>query len=312
MKKLTALIASAAITAVSLTAFPASADTDDTDKYGIGDYSPKLYFTAKENDDITILSSGKIYYNTSAVKNDHTNVTVNAYIQDEKKYIGGFIARWTTDPQIGLENLRSPEAEYGFLPYKITEKYYKIGLTENKTKHFMNVYYPQLSIREDNLDNQFFFDTTGENSDDSPFAIFDAVLSKDIKAGNYSIDYIRDNLGGTNMIYMMTSKDTKEFVPDGTNTKSLSIGITDRLLGDIDNNGVVDGSDATLCLKAFGNALSSGDTGLTEEQEVCADVDGNGVVDGSDATLILKYFSYQLSFGDTDFNELIKKDLNKN
>ena len=113
------------------------------------------------------------------------------------------------------------------------------------------------------------------------------------------------------MLYKPTADDRKLFYPTEETAPGLKIGVTDRLLGDIDNSGNVDGSDATLCLKAFGKIVNGQSSGLTPEQEICADVDGNGSIDGSDATLILKYFSYQLSFGDTDFNELIKSNLNK-
>ncbi|NLT08864.1 MAG: hypothetical protein GXY08_05110 [Ruminococcus sp.] len=303
MKKITAVLASVLISAASLSAMSASAYEDDG-------YSPTLYFKAQESEDFIILNSGKAYYNKSAAKNDESTLNVNTYVRDDKKLIGGLIARWQTDPAIKLTNLKQPET----LPYHTSEAYYKISLTGNKDKNFLNVYYPQITMTESNVKDpnyHFYFDVTGKNTDDYPLATYDAVVTKDTPNGEYSVDFIYDNLGGTQMLYKPTANDSKLFYPDEYNAPGLKIGVTDRLLGDIDNSGNVDGSDATLCLRAFGNLLNGKPSGLTQEQEVCADVDGNGSIDGSDATLILKYFSYQLSFGDTDFNELIKSNLNK-
>lgn len=61
-------------------------------------------------------------------------------------------------------------------------------------------------------------------------------------------------------------------------------------LGDVNNDGTVDGSDATIVLREFGQVLAGKPAQFTDAQFAAGDVDKNGVIDGSDATLILKFF----------------------
>ena len=61
-------------------------------------------------------------------------------------------------------------------------------------------------------------------------------------------------------------------------------------LGDVNNDGSVDGSDATWVLREFGRVLAGKGESFTPEQFAAGDVDKSGVIDGSDATLILKFF----------------------
>ncbi|NLT10770.1 MAG: hypothetical protein GXY08_14960, partial [Ruminococcus sp.] len=73
-------------------------------------------------------------------------------------------------------------------------------------------------------------------------------------------------------------------------------------LGDVNNDGTVDGSDATIVLREFGNVLAGKGASFTPEQFEAGDVDRNGTIDGSDATLILKFFGLavdnkELSYG---------------
>lgn len=70
------------------------------------------------------------------------------------------------------------------------------------------------------------------------------------------------------------------------------------LLGDVDNDGMVTGSDATIVLMAY-TRLSSGEShGFDDDQFSAADVDKDGVITGSDATMILSYYTY-ISSGKT-------------
>ncbi|HRR77857.1 MAG TPA: cohesin domain-containing protein [Ruminococcus sp.] len=64
----------------------------------------------------------------------------------------------------------------------------------------------------------------------------------------------------------------------------------DYALGDVNNDGSVDGSDATWVLREFGNVLAGKGESFTPDQFKAGDVDLSGVIDGSDATLILKFF----------------------
>ena len=78
------------------------------------------------------------------------------------------------------------------------------------------------------------------------------------------------------------------------------------MLGDVNNDGVVDAVDATLTLRAYTRILSNMDSGLTLAEAAAADVDGDGAITGIDATLILRYYTYVLSYGDIDFITYLK------
>lgn len=84
--------------------------------------------------------------------------------------------------------------------------------------------------------------------------------------------------------------------------------MSDRMLGDVNNDGVVDGLDATLTLRAYTLILSNMDSGFTPAETAAADVDGDGAITGIDATLILRYYTYVISYGNIDFITFLKTD----
>ncbi|NLT10772.1 MAG: hypothetical protein GXY08_14970 [Ruminococcus sp.] len=83
-----------------------------------------------------------------------------------------------------------------------------------------------------------------------------------------------------------TTTTTAKPVTTTTTTQPEPVGYD---LGDVNNDGTVDGSDATIVLREFGNVLAGKGESFTPEQFKAGDVDLSGVIDGSDATLILKF-----------------------
>ncbi|NLT09737.1 MAG: leucine-rich repeat protein [Ruminococcus sp.] len=67
------------------------------------------------------------------------------------------------------------------------------------------------------------------------------------------------------------------------------------LLGDVDDSGAVDGSDATMALREYSYCMDRPGSTLNIYGRLAADYDKSGAVDGSDATLILKEFGYNLA-----------------
>ncbi len=64
-------------------------------------------------------------------------------------------------------------------------------------------------------------------------------------------------------------------------------------LGDIDDNGVIDGIDASAALTAYSLASTGKSTGFTTAMTLAADADENDIVDGLDASYILSYYAMQ-------------------
>lgn len=93
--------------------------------------------------------------------------------------------------------------------------------------------------------------------------IVDVVLPADLKDGKYTV-----YMGGDGQVYSDTFR----------------VGAGKVLIGDADQDGFVDGGDATTILK-----YNVGSVELVGDGQAAADADQDGFVDGGDATAILKY-----------------------
>lgn len=93
--------------------------------------------------------------------------------------------------------------------------------------------------------------------------IVDVVLPPDLKDGTYTV-----YMGGDGQVYSDTFR----------------VGAGKVLIGDADQDGFVDGGDATTILK-----YNVGSVELVGDGQAAADADQDGFVDGGDATAILKY-----------------------
>lgn len=93
--------------------------------------------------------------------------------------------------------------------------------------------------------------------------IVDVVLPAKLKDGTYTV-----YMGGDGQVYSDTFR----------------VGAGKVLIGDADQDGLVDGGDATTILK-----YNVGSVELVGDGQAAADADQDGFVDGGDATAILKY-----------------------
>ena len=93
--------------------------------------------------------------------------------------------------------------------------------------------------------------------------IVDVVLPAKLKDGTYTV-----YMGGDGQVYSDTFR----------------VGAGKVLIGDADQDGLVDGGDATTILK-----YNIGSVELVGDGQAAADADQDGFVDGGDATAILKY-----------------------
>ena len=77
-------------------------------------------------------------------------------------------------------------------------------------------------------------------------------------------------------------------------------------LGDVDESGIIDASDASDVLAAYAAVQTGGDSPLSENQKKAADVDGSTVIDASDASTILAFYTYAQTGGKKSFEEYLK------
>ena len=79
-------------------------------------------------------------------------------------------------------------------------------------------------------------------------------------------------------------------------------------LGDVDGNGSVDASDASLTLSEYAASSTGADPVLNDAQKKSADVNGDGKIDATDASTILQFYSYTSTGGSiTDMGEWLSK-----
>ena len=79
------------------------------------------------------------------------------------------------------------------------------------------------------------------------------------------------------------------------------------ILGDIDDNGIIDASDASFVLGVYAAIQAGKEVNLTDEQLEAADVDGNDVINASDSSTILGYYSYTQTGNNIGFPDFISR-----
>lgn len=295
MKKIAAALTAAMLALSSGTMFTASAEGDS-------DYSPSLYFKAYDSENYQILPNGTVYVRIDNTNDSVTSINAGVYIKDDMKQAGHIIAKWKCESEyITLDSLTDPITACGQSPYTEFKKVADIRLDADTENNIQSVSYA-LGMWLDP------FTVAGNASDDYPLAVFDAVINADTPAGMYTIDFMTEETSNLCDILYKYGADiaSKEFFPSGDQAPSLRINMSDRMLGDVNNDGVVDAVDATLTLRAYTRILSNMDSGLTPAEAAAADVDGDGAITGIDATLILRYYTYVLSYGDIDFITYLK------
>lgn len=113
------------------------------------------------------------------------------------------------------------------------------------------------------------------------FTVDDVVSSDTIELTN------EDSSGGVDGDYVVT--------------KDYALHLNSFLKGDVDGNGIVDASDATLALREYTLVLSEKESELDERHRKAADIDGDSSVTASDATYILRYYTQMMSFGEASW-----------
>lgn len=78
------------------------------------------------------------------------------------------------------------------------------------------------------------------------------------------------------------------------------------VFGDVNEDGVVDITDATIALSIYAKEMAMlSISDYTQKQIDAADVNGNGEVEIADATLILRYYAEKMAGIDTDWNKIL-------
>ncbi len=88
---------------------------------------------------------------------------------------------------------------------------------------------------------------------------------------------------------------------------SFKLEVASCLLGDVDNDGAVNSSDASLVLAEYARIATGADAAFTSLQQYAADVNTDDAVDSSDASSILSYYAYIATGGSGTMEEFLTK-----
>ncbi len=79
--------------------------------------------------------------------------------------------------------------------------------------------------------------------------------------------------------------------------------MTDVMLGDVTEDGVIDIADATALLTAYAKTAVGNESGLSDTQAIAADANVDGEISIADATLVLSYYAYKATGGTLTLEE---------
>ena len=74
------------------------------------------------------------------------------------------------------------------------------------------------------------------------------------------------------------------------------------LMGDVDGDGIITGSDATLALAEYTRISSGSEETFSDYQKTVSDVNKDNILNGTDATMILRYYTELSSGGDPSWD----------
>ena len=296
MKKLFTLFTAAVFSAGMSIAFAANAAEAPEP------YDPLYYFKADEATGVEILKYGTVYVDKTKASADGAVIACSVYIKDDQKLAGNVIAKWQCDNKsLVLKDLATPNEKYGKTPFSyFNDSPDEVLLKEYSDMNMHSVAYSTFSSDPMAL--------TGETTDAYPFACFNAALDKDAKGGSYDINIISKGDYISSVTPRYEDKTIFNTVDMADKSENLRINVSDRKLGDINNDGFVDAVDSAMILKEYASMSGvEAKSTLDGDQAAAADVNGNRIIDAVDASAVLGFYAY-VSSGNSDktLNSFIK------
>lgn len=268
------------------------------------DYNPSYYFKAEAGTGIEVLKYGNVYVNTKKASADGAVIPCALYIKDDQKLAGAVVAKWQCDNKsLALKDLATPIKKYGKTPYAdFNESEDNILRKEFDNLNMLSIVYSTYTSADP-------MKLSGETSDAYPLACFNAALSKDAALGSYDINII--NKGDYSSTVSPRYEDASIIgsVDMSQRSKNLRVNVSDRQLGDVNNNGFIDAVDASAILKEYAMISAKKDSSMTPEQSAAADINGDKIIDAVDASGVLAFYASISSGGNKDItlNQFLNK-----
>ncbi len=288
MKKLSALLTALTLSMTAVTPFNVMADPEEG-------YLPIMYISVEDNEKIDVLADGTVYINTKNLTGDDS-IRVNIYVKDESK------SCWNIAPKVkcadGNIKFNENAEENETIAYDSRHEFISSINTEYNTVN--------ITFKTPLLETGTKLEVTSENTDDYPIAYFNADINSEIPAGNYRIYFLtesedEEDQRTSQISFRYDDGDSGTFTPE---VKDQKIIVSDRMFGDVNDDGKIDAVDASLISIEYAS-LSTIDaiSTFTVEQTNAANVNLDEFVDARDASAIQCYYAYLSTDHDID-NEL--------
>ncbi|MBP5430959.1 dockerin type I domain-containing protein [Ruminococcus sp.] len=285
MKKIITMISSAVLAAgMTATVAVHAADTAEAP-----DYNPSFSFKVEEDTGFEVLKWGAVYINTKG-EGAASSVPCTIYLNDEQKLAGKVLAKWECEKKgIVLKNLSSPidNEKYGKSPFAFFNESPDEILLKDYNENGSNIHAVAYSTMSGDP-----MALAGESSSDYPLACFSAALDKDAEFGSYTVAVISKPDLYSSVTPRYEDKTIIKSVDMAGKCEDLIINVSDRKLGDINDDGIIDAVDASNILYEYALTSAAKSSSMSESQKVAADVDGNMMVDAVDASNVLSYYAY--------------------
>ena len=285
MKKIITLISSAVLAAgMTATVVVHAADTEEAPEY-----NPSFSFKVEEGTGFEVLKWGAVYINTKD-ETAASSVPCVIYLNDEQKLAGKVLAKWECEKKgLVLKDLTSPidNEKYGKTPFTYFNNSPDEILLKDYNENGSNIHAVAYSTMSGDP-----MALAGESSSDYPLACFNAALDEDAELGSYTVAVISKTDLYSSVTPRYEDKTIIKSVDMAGKCENLIINVSDRKLGDINDDGIIDAVDASNILYEYAITSAAKPSSMSESQKVAADVDGNMMVDAVDASNVLSYYAY--------------------
>lgn len=292
MKKIPALITALAMSLSAVTPFSAMADPDEN-------YLPLMYLSVEDNDKISVLPDGTVYINSKDLTGEDS-IRVNIYVQDESK------SCWNIAPKVkcadGNIKFNEEAVENDTTAYDSNHEFLSTVDTDYNTVN--------ITFKTPMFPAETKLEVVGENTDDYPIAYFNADVNSEIPAGNYRIYFLTEpedepEQRTSSISFRYDNGSSASFTPE---VKDQKIVVSDRMLGDVNDDGLIDAVDATAVLVEYASLSTDNTSTFTIEQTISANINADEFVDSVDSTAILSYYAYLSTNGELGFAEYLKTE----
>lgn len=240
--------------------------------------------------------------NTIKIDSLDEDMTINAkiYFSDTAKSAWSVSPKWNSDNEnIKITKVYNP-LEEELKEYAYAEKDADGNLTvlRNEYDFSVNKKYGSQNFTVRSSDGKALV-PYGEKTDDYPLVTFDFTIDADTPDGTYEIFFTTDEDNCTRCAMDATQNHMIYKFPDcPPDVSGLTIQIgkgsssAKYNIGDINLDGVVDASDASLALVEYAATATGKESTLDEIPTINGDVNFDTVIDSSDASDILRYYAY--------------------